>query len=337
MIEIKGQFIFARSTDAFDALLQLDDNWQAGKAVRYQVGTSTKTVLIASISPPEGRKRRLIIFDDGNKFYIPHDQMPAILDTHKWGRRLDKGERSSLLLLTVISVLVSVGIAFMLYVNFLKIADWVAGLIPDKAIAELSGATVESLDAYFFEPSDLSPERQAELQAGFETLRELTQTADNVELLFRKSSLFGANALALPGGPVILLDGLVEIAPSDDGIYGVLAHELAHIEQHHGRRNLARSALFSLIATLSGFSQSDENTAALAQTVLFSGYSREFETDADNLARELMKTAGLDQAAFDEMLRALYETRCGDDCETQATGWFDSHPSLSDRLSVQSN
>ena len=115
---------------------------------------------------------------------------------------------------------------------------------------------------------------------------------------------------------------------------GVVAHELAHVSAQHGQRNLARGLLFSLIGYLTGINQSAEQQAAVAQSLLFSKFSREFETEADELARQWMRQAGYDIAAFDAMLTALYESACqSDDCGDEQTGWFDSHPALRDRLS----
>ena len=69
------------------------------------------------------------------------------------------------------------------------------------------------------------------------------------------------------------------------------------------------------------------------------GYSREFEAQADSLARAYMRDANIDASAFDEMLHTLYHAHCGEECaddvEQKASGWFDSHPSLSERLSLQ--
>ena len=51
-----------------------------------------------------------------------------------------------------------------------------------------------------------------------------------------------------------------------------------------------------------------------------------------------MTQAGYDLAAFDEMLIALYQQHCDEkscDESDKSSGWFDTHPSLSERLSLQ--
>ena len=138
---------------------------------------------------------------------------------------------------------------------------------------------------------------------------------------------------------MILLDELEDIAPSDDGIAGVLAHELAHIALGHNRKQLARDGIFSLLSYMIGDVEALSQSTSLLKTAVFSSYSREFEAQADSLARTYMRHANIDASAFDEMLHALYHSHCGEECPDdvaqKASGWFDSHPSLSERLSLQ--
>ena len=334
MVRLDGQLIYARTTQAVPASLFFSDGWSEGMSVICQIGDARMDVKIQSISPPEGQKKRLITLDNGNKIYIDNNQLPSFLDNKKWHKRLDKAERSSWWMLILIGLATTSLLGAFLYFGLPRIADLIAHYVPDEIIDDLSDDSLAQLDLLFMDESKLSAETQAEITKEFLKLRKIAELDDDVALLFRSSSVIGANALALPNGPIILTDKLIEIAPSQDGIMGVVAHELAHVSAKHGQRNLARGVLFSLISYLTGINQSAEQQAAIAQSLLFSKFSREFETEADELARQWMIEAGYDIAAFDAMLTALYLSSCpSQDCSDEPTGWFDSHPALRDRLS----
>ena len=334
MDKLDGQLIYARTTQAVPASLYFAEGWTAPMAVICEIGGAKTQVNILSVSPPEGQKKRQIVLDNGNKFYCNNSYLPAYLDGKKWHKRLDKAERSSWWMLTLIAVISSTLLGAFLYFGLPRFADFIAHYMPETIIDDLSNDSLEQLDLLFFDETKLSAETQAEITTEFVKLRKIAQLDKDVELLFRSSSIIGANALALPNGPIVLTDELIEIAPSQEGIMGVVAHELAHVSAHHGQRNLARSLLFSLIGYLTGINQNAEQQAAIAQSLLFSKFSREFETEADDLARQWMKEASYDVKAFDAMLEALYQSACkSDDCTDEPTGWFDSHPALRDRLS----
>ena len=338
MMRLDGQLIYARTTQAVPASLFFAKGWAKDSPVICLIGHAQSEVKVKSVNPPEGQKKRLIILDNDDKFYCDNKDLPAFLDDKIWHKHLDKAERSSWWILSLIAIIASIALGLFLYIGLPRIADLFAYHMPEAVIDELSDDTLQQLDLIFMDESQLAPEKQADIAKEFTKLRQIAQLDDDVELLFRSSDLIGANAMALPGGPIILTDRLIDIAPSLDGIMGVVAHELAHVSAHHGQRNIARSMLFSLMGYFTGLNQSAEQQAAFAQSLLFSKFSREFETEADRLAREWMAQAGYDEAAFDEMLTKLYEESCpSQDCADKPTGWFDSHPALRDRLSNHSH
>lgn len=336
---IHGYMVYAKTTDRVPVSLEFPPSWHMTMPVRCVIGKAVSPVIITAISPPEGRAPRILTLDKGDKVFIAANAFPPQLNHHKWAERLDKAERTSLPYLIAATVLVLLCFGGLAYWGLPKLSDKLASYIPEPIITEISDGTLSQLDSIAFQESRLMDSRQKALQDRFALLRAQSGLPDDITLLFRASSLMGPNALALPGGPVILLDELVEIAPSDDGISGVLAHELAHIALQHNRKQLARDGLFSLIAILTGTAQDFATSTGLLKSLVFSSYSREFEEDADKLARLWMAEAGYDNAAFDDMLIALYEHHCGDDCPDSVhedkSGWFHSHPSLSERLTLQ--
>ena len=120
------------------------------------------------------------------------------------------------------------------------VAEFAAKRVPPEMEAALGQRAVKIVDAQMFAPSSLPPARQAELSAAF--ARIAPQDGRTYRLEFRASRI-GPNAVALPGGIMVMTDELVKLARSDDEIIAVLAHELGHIEQRHFMRRLISGAI----------------------------------------------------------------------------------------------
>ncbi|MDX1576400.1 MAG: M48 family metallopeptidase, partial [Kiloniellales bacterium] len=101
------------------------------------------------------------------------------------------------------------------------------------------------------------------------------------------------NAFALPGGAIVIFDGLIEFAATPDEVAGVLAHEMAHVMKRHGTEALLRSyGLQLLIESLTG-SAGGGVAGGLGETLLGLSYGRDAESEADRVGIELLQTAGL--------------------------------------------
>lgn len=92
------------------------------------------------------------------------------------------------------------------------------------------------------------------------------------------------NAFAMPGGNVILHSGLLLAAESPEEVAGVLAHEIAHVQQRHGIRGiLSSTGLFlvvqSLLGDVSGILAVLTDNGSL---LLSRSFSRDFEREADD-------------------------------------------------------
>lgn len=337
-VSVSAFMIYARTTQRVPVIVHFPSHWSKDKPIMLEVGEARSSQFITDISAPEGRVARKLTLDNGNKIFISSDDMPAFLNQKIWAERLDKAERSSFGLLISVSVFITLLFGAATYFLFPKMADKAADYIPDSLVNQISEATIFQLDSFFLDESRLPDAKQQELYEIFIKLREQADLSQDITLLYRSSTLLGANALALPGGPVVLLDDLVTLAPSNDGIAGVLAHELAHIALRHNRKTIARDGLYSLIAIMMSGGPDIAAGSEIMKNLVFSGYSREFEEEADLLARQWMTQAGYDLAAFDEMLIALYQQHCDEkscDEADKSSGWFDTHPSLSERLSLQ--
>jgi len=102
------------------------------------------------------------------------------------------------------------------------------------------------------------------------------------------------NAMALPGGHIILFQGLITSAQSPEEVAGVLAHEMAHEIQRHPMRGLIRTAGLKLvIGALTGGSGSLLSFAGIGETILGLSYNRQDETEADRIGVEMLNKANI--------------------------------------------
>ena len=162
------------------------------------------------------------------------------------------------------------------------------------------------------------------------------------KILFHKSSLIGANALAFPGGPVVLTDDLVKLLGNDDLILGIIAHEFVHVQKQHSLRQIIE---IIGIATLSSIILGSNET--LIEEASFIGInlwaskkSRDFEKEADLLALKYLENANIDKSSLGLALKKLIIHFCNssknkntENCfKDSKHGWFSSHPSGEERL-----
>jgi Zn-dependent protease with chaperone function len=104
------------------------------------------------------------------------------------------------------------------------------------------------------------------------------------------------NAMAYPGGTVVVNTGLLEKA-SDDELAGVLGHEFGHVIHHDSLRSVVRnSGLVSILAVISGLGQANAeqvvDALALAQRLESLRYGRSQEASADLVGVDLATKSG---------------------------------------------
>jgi len=204
----------------------------------------------------------------------------------------------------------------------------------------LSDRVVKDLDARHFKPSRLPPERQQALRARFAALSAQAASGQGpypgyepaLRLDFRNG--LGANALALPGGLVIVTDGLVETARKqdlpDDAIVGVLAHEIGHVAHRHTTRMVVEQAVLNVGL---GLALGDVSTVFSSGASLLTGlaYQRGHEAQADCFGLGLMHRAGIATAPTGDLLLAI------DAGAQRTTGWatlLSSHPGTAERAAA---
>ena len=137
-----------------------------------------------------------------------------------------------------------------------------------------------------------------------------------------------ANALALPGGRIVVLSRLVTEARTPDEFAAILAHELGHVASRDPTREVIRGAGNALLLTyVMGSAMDATLTAAIANGLIAASYSRDAEWAADRYAVAAVSRVGGDGAA----LAAILE-RIDSEGETPMT-FMRTHPFARERAS----
>lgn len=143
------------------------------------------------------------------------------------------------------------------------------------------------------------------------------------EFRFVDSSL--VNAMALPGGRILVFRGLIEILEDENELAAVIAHEIAHVTQRHHLTGIARSiGMFAFVQTVFGdYSGLIVVGVEVMRFLAESGYSREQETEADLVGVSTLRAAKLDPMALERALRRMQD-KVGS--IPKSMKWVSTHP-----------
>lgn len=187
----------------------------------------------------------------------------------------------------------------------------VLAFVPASVDQAVGQRALDSLPEDWLRPSRISAERQAALRQAFaEALARAHPPAQGAlpawRLEFRAADkALGPNALALPGGTIIVTDAMMDLlADRPDALLGVLGHEWGHVRHRHGMQGLARATAVGAMASLVVGDFSSLLAAAPALLAQMS-YSRDFEREADAEAVRLLRAAGQSPAAMVEFFKRL--------------------------------
>jgi Zn-dependent protease with chaperone function len=212
-------------------------------------------------------------------------------------------------------------------------ADRLAPAIPAVVERTVSDQAMALIDRMHVEPTRLPAARRRALQEKFSALVEGLPRGRDLRLDFRSAPRLGANAFVLPDGRVVMTDELVALAESDAQLLAVLAHEAGHHEQRHGMRRALQS---SAVVVVAGFLFGDlSGTGSLSVSIpvilLETGFSRDFEREADAFAFDLLARKGRSPADFADIMKRLSDAH-GGDRDTGPVGYLSTHPPSAERI-----
>lgn len=281
------------------------------------------------LAPPVGAARGVAHLPDARELHSADLAALAALaqalptrDPERWARRLE-----SRLGYALVALLVSVLVMFAgLRWGVPAAAQLAAHTLPAGLDSRIGTESLALMEKISFQPSALPAARQQALAQQL-AARCRQQACPPYRLLFRHSPMFGANALALPGGTVVVTDALVELAQHDEEILAVLAHELGHVQHRHSLR-LALQGIGAgaiLVAVTGDVGSVTDLAAGLPSLLLQSGYSRDMEREADAYALAWLNAACIPPQRFADLLGRL------DKRPSDTPSLLGSHPGTQER------
>jgi predicted Zn-dependent protease len=158
------------------------------------------------------------------------------------------------------------------------------------------------------------------------------------------------NAFAMPGGMVVVSNGLLKKLGSESELAGVLAHEIAHVVLKHQVKAIQSGAWADIAGTVGtevvnqkiarssggalGSVGKELGTAAAGQGIEFAknGFfvkplDRDKEFEADRMGVVLAARAGYDPYGLVAVMQVLAQVKGGDEA-----GILSTHPSPNDRI-----
>ncbi len=141
------------------------------------------------------------------------------------------------------------------------------------------------------------------------------------------------NAFAMPGGYIYITRGILTHLNSEAQLAGVLGHEIGHVTARHTAAQITKQQIaglgLGLASALSGTVQRYSGAAQQALGLLFLKYSRDNETQADQLGVEYATKAGFDPREIPQTYVML--RRVGEQAGQRIPAFMSTHPDPGDR------
>lgn len=145
------------------------------------------------------------------------------------------------------------------------------------------------------------------------------------------------NAFCMPGGKIVVYEGILPITQNETGLAVVIGHEVAHAVAKHSNERMSQQLVTqygtaAVGTALGGASQGVQQAAAVAlglgsQYGILLPYSRKQELEADELGLIFMAMAGYDPTAA-----SAFWTRMSQNSGGSTPEFMSTHPSDNTRI-----
>ena len=295
-------------------------NWSYGEIRQTQGDYSGEQVRLEYGAEPAA----VLLIDDTNFLTSLHQLLPQ-----RAGAFHDPGKRWQRLQLTIAAACASVVLIVATYFwgipNFARVA---APWVPVSWEEKLGQSVIEIVAPAAERCTD-----QARLAKLDEIVGAMLASQGESKYRFKiyvvNQPIF--NALAAPGGHIVVFRGLLERTASAEELAGVLAHELQHILKRHVTRSLIEQASMSLIvaAVVGDLSGIASFSVEAAQMLARNRFSRQHESEADEAGLNMLLAARVDPAG----MLAFFETlRKAQGNMPRAFAYLSTHPEMELRI-----
>ena len=190
----------------------------------------------------------------------------------------------------------------------------------EKKMTAIFGNLAKTKTAY--------PEKQSKLQALLDSIqRDCAKLPYDFKIHIKKADTL--NALAMPGGHIIVFTALLDKVTSENELAYILGHELGHYANRDHLRGLGRALVFMTVSVvLFGTDSSMGNMAGHVLNISEMSFSRRQEAKADEFGLEMLNcTYGHVGGATD------FFSRISKEKDPSIFGhYFSSHPENQDRI-----
>ncbi len=149
-----------------------------------------------------------------------------------------------------------------------------------------------------------------------------------------------ANAFCMPGGKIVVYDGILSTATDDASLACVIGHEIAHAIAKHSSEQMSKelmstvglAVIYSIIANRDMSKEEKKMASVLASsgiTLANLKFSRLNETEADRLGLIIAAVAGYDPNAA----ISFWQRMSANSTNKSSHDWYSTHPSHTNRIS----
>ena len=199
-----------------------------------------------------------------------------------------------------------------LFVIVPLLANTLARFIPVDSEIAMGNFTINQIENIFVEIEEgkstfcAAPKGQAALDKMTARLRPHFDNPYPESVRVMRSPM--VNAFAVPGGHVVLFEGLLKSAESPEEIAGVLAHEFGHVvERDPTRLGLRSAGSAGILGLVFGDFAGGFAALALAEAIMSADYSQEAEKNADTFSHDVFADAGLPSARLGDFFERLHD------------------------------
>lgn len=257
------------------------------------------------------RISELAVEKDGENVILTHQQTTLIIPAEEW-KRIGPPHAHHWAMLAIPAGLV-LCLAVMIFQWHDSLIRGLTELVPDSILAN---AEKEVKDE-FGKKNCLTKDQEDIIESIF--LR-MGKNRDEFTIYLIPSKV--KNAYAMPGKVIVFHDALLKDLHSLEAFSGILAHEVAHVEKDHLKRQIVKTLLTKwMVFAVFG------DGGAIVEMVVSGTYNQMEEKEADEEAAKALQLARIDPADVGKFFENNHK---GEDFLTKYLSF--SHPPYEDRI-----
>lgn len=244
------------------------------------------------------------------------------------GRRFQPPMRTSAWVTqTLLAGAAAILVAAILYLwGFPALADFVTARVPVQWEEQLGQTAVEEFTRQTDRCGD--PRLATALEKITATLTEAwTPSPYTFRVTVADAPVI--NALAAPGGSIVVYRGLLEKTRAPEELAGVLAHEIQHVLHRDATRALVREMSVKALLNVATGGAGGMTPLQVAGILARLRYSREAEAAADRDGMRMMEAAHLDPQGMIHIYQTLKQEAGR---APHAMAYISTHPDIDDRI-----